>query len=88
MARTGGGGSSLVRPKYAITPLDGIRERARKRHAGDFALGVGMEGDDPAQDTPEARAKALKEAAEAAANADVAVVVVGRPTRSNRKASI
>ena len=28
VARTGGGGSSLVRPKYSVTPLDGIRERA------------------------------------------------------------
>ena len=43
-----------------------------------YALGVGMEGEDPAQDTPEARAKALKEAVDAAAKADVAVVVVGR----------
>jgi beta-glucosidase len=43
-----------------------------------FELGVGMEGEDPAQDTPEARAKALKEATDAAAHADVAVVVVGR----------
>jgi beta-glucosidase len=37
-----------------------------------------MEGEDPTQDTPEARATALKEAAEAASQADVAVVVVGR----------
>ena len=28
VARTGGGGSSLVRPKTAIAPLDGIKERA------------------------------------------------------------
>jgi beta-glucosidase len=37
-----------------------------------------MDGEDPAQDTPEARAKALKEATEVATKADVAVVVVGR----------
>jgi beta-glucosidase len=43
-----------------------------------YALGVGMEGEDPAQDTPEARARALKDAVEAAAQSDVAVVVVGR----------
>ena len=42
------------------------------------ALGVGMEGEDAAQDTPDARAQALKQAVDAAAHADVAVVVVGR----------
>ncbi|MGA2806504.1 MAG: glycoside hydrolase family 3 C-terminal domain-containing protein [Terracidiphilus sp.] len=78
IARTGGGGSSLVRPRYAITPLDGIRERAGSGIDVKSALGVGMEGEDPAQDTPEARAKALKEAVDTAASADVAVVVVGR----------
>jgi len=75
IARTGGGGSSLVRPKYAVAPLDGIREHSVPVT---YALGVGMEGEDPAQDTPEARAKLLKEAVDAAAKADVAVVVVGR----------
>jgi beta-glucosidase len=78
VARTGGGGSSLVRPKYAITPLDGIKEKAGGSINVTYALGVGMEGEDPAQDTPEARAKSLKEATDAAAKADVAVVVVGR----------
>lgn len=78
-ARTGGGGSSLVRPKYAIAPLDGIKERAAKSGITvSYALGVGMEGEDPVQDTPEARAKALRDAADAAAKADVAVVGVGR----------
>jgi beta-glucosidase len=76
-ARTGGGGSSMVRPKYAIAPLDGIRTRAAGVDVK-YALGVGMEGEDHAQDTPEARAKALQEAVDAAAHADVAVVVVGR----------
>jgi beta-glucosidase len=79
-ARTGGGGSSLVLPKNAISPLDGIRERAGGNIRATSSLGVGMEGDDPAQDKPEARAAAIKAAAEAAANADVAVVVVGRST--------
>jgi beta-glucosidase len=79
VARTGGGGSSLVRPKYSIAPLDGIKERAGKNSIQvSYALGVGMEGEDPAQDTPEARAKALKDATDAAARADVAVIVVGR----------
>ncbi len=78
VARTGGGGSSLVRPKYAIAPLDGIKERAGQTVKAAYALGVGMEGEDPTRDTPEARARDLKEAADAAAQADVAVVVVGR----------
>ncbi len=79
VARTGGGGSSMVRPKYAISPLDGIKERAAKNGiAVSSALGVGMEGEDPAHDTPDARAASLKEATDAAAKADVAVLVVGR----------
>ncbi len=81
VARTGGGGSSMVMPKYSIAPLDGIRERAGSKIKVTYALGVGMEGEDPTQDTPEARASLLKEATEAVANADVAVVVVGRYSR-------
>jgi beta-glucosidase len=78
VARTGGGGSSLVRPKQTTAPLDGIKERAGSGINVTHAVGVGMEGEDPAQDTPEARAAALKEAVDAASHADVAVVVVGR----------
>ena len=78
VARTGGGGSSLVRPKSAVTPLDGIKERAGGAIKVNYALGVGMEGENPADDTPEARAKYLKEAVDAAAQSDVAIVVVGR----------
>ena len=81
VARTGGGGSSLVRPKYAIAPLDGIRERVGSGVEVKYALGVGMDGEDPTVDTPEVRAGLLKEAADAAAHADVAVVVVGRYAR-------
>jgi beta-glucosidase len=77
-ARTGGGGSSLVRPKSVVAPLDGIKERAGSAIKVTYALGVGMEGENPADDTPEAREKSIKEAANAAAQADVAVVVVGR----------
>ena len=78
VARTGGGGSSLVRPKQSVAPLDGIKERAGAGVTVSYALGVGMEGENAAQDTAEARAVLLKEAADAAAKADVAVVVVGR----------
>ncbi len=78
VARTGGGGSSMVRPKYAIAPLDGIKTRVGGNVQVTYALGVGMEGEDPAQDAEDARAMALKDAADVAAKADVAVVVVGR----------
>ena len=43
-----------------------------------YALGVGMEGEDPAQDTSDAHDKAMKEATDAAAKADLAIVIVGR----------
>jgi beta-glucosidase len=78
VARTGGGGSSLVHPKYSIAPLDGIKQEVGSGVNVTYALGVGMEGEDAAQDAADARAKALKEATDAAAHAEVAVVVVGR----------
>ena len=56
VARTGGGGSSLVRPKSAVAPLDGIKDKAGSAIKVTYALGVGMEGENEAQDTPEARA--------------------------------
>ena len=81
VARTGGGGSSLVRPKAAIAPLDGIRERAGSAVQVSYALGVGMEGENPATDTPDARAASIKDASELASKADAAIVVVGRYNR-------
>jgi beta-glucosidase len=78
VARTGGGGSSLVTPKYSVTPLEGIQDRAGQRLQVSYALGVSMEGDDPAKDTPEAREQLKNEAVNAAAKADAAVIVVGR----------
>ena len=81
-ARTGGGGSSRVEPKYAVSPLEGIKKRAGSAIQVTSALGVGMEGEDPAHDTAEARANDLKEATEIASKADVAVVVVGRYWRN------
>jgi beta-glucosidase len=77
VARTGGGGSSLVRPKYAVKPLDGIRERAGSGVKVDYALGVSMEGEDAAKDAPAIREQLRKEAAALAAKADVAIVVAG-----------
>jgi beta-glucosidase len=73
-----GGGSSMVRPKSAVAPLDAIRTRAGSSVQVNYALGVGMEGEDVAHDTPEARAKDIAQAVDAASRADVAIVVVGR----------
>jgi beta-glucosidase len=78
VARTGGGGSSLVRPRYAITPMEGMREALGEDANLQYALGAGMRGEDPTQDTAEARARLLKEAIAVASHADAAVVVVGR----------
>jgi beta-glucosidase len=78
VARTGGGGSSLVRPDHATSPLEGITKRAGSAIQVTSALGVGMEGEDAAHDTPDARANDLKQAVDIASKAEVAVVVVGR----------
>ena len=78
-ARTGGGGSSLVRPKYAISPLDGIRERAGNcDRRSNYALGVGMEGEDPATGHSRSARKAAEGRRGRGGQADVAIVVVGR----------
>jgi beta-glucosidase len=73
VARTGGGGSSLVRPKYAVAPLDGMRTRAGEKWKIDYAQGLAMEGEKLDQDA----ATAKKEAVAKAAKADVAIVFVG-----------
>jgi beta-glucosidase len=73
VARTGGGGSSRVRPQYAITPLQGIEEAAGEKVKVEYALGVAMEGEEAEQDPSAAREQAVA----LAARSDVAVVVVG-----------
>jgi beta-glucosidase len=78
VARTGGGGSSLVTPKYSISPLKGIQDRAGEHVQVSYALGVSMEGEDPSKDTPPAREQLRNEAVSAAAKADGAIIVVGR----------
>jgi len=78
VARTGGGGSSLVTPQYSISPLKGIQDRSGQRVRVSYALGVSMEGEDPGKDTAEAQAQLRNEAVDAAAKADAAIVVVGR----------
>ncbi|HEY2389780.1 MAG TPA: glycoside hydrolase family 3 C-terminal domain-containing protein [Candidatus Angelobacter sp.] len=78
VARTGGGGSSLVHPKYSVSPLKGIQDRAGQRLQVSYALGVAMEGEDPAKDTPDAREQLRNEAVQAASKADAAIIFVGR----------
>lgn len=68
-----GGGSSLVRTKYAVTPLDGIKEAAGAAVQVSYGLGVAMTGEDAPADTK----AALDEAVALAKKSDVAVVVVG-----------
>jgi beta-glucosidase len=77
IARTGGGGSSLVHPNYTVTPLDGIKERAGSRIQVTYALGTSMPGEDPAKDTPQARETLRNEAVAIASKADAAIVLVG-----------
>jgi beta-glucosidase len=77
VARTGGGGSSHVSPKYAVSPLDGIRERAGDKFQVGYALGVTMEGEDQDKDN----GALIKEAAALAAKSDVAVVFVGNSAK-------
>jgi beta-glucosidase len=77
VARTGGGGSSLVRPKDAVTPLAGIEEAAGARVKVHYALGVAMVGEEAGVEAGKAR----DEAVALAARSDVAVVVVGYSSR-------
>jgi beta-glucosidase len=77
VARTGGGGSSLVRSSYAITPLDGIRERAANSLQVTYSQGVSIPGEDATKDTPAARARLRQDATAVAAKADAAIVIVG-----------
>jgi beta-glucosidase len=81
VARTGGGGSSRVKFKSAITPLDGIKEKAGNGVQVSYALGVSMPGEDPTKDTPEARDQLRKEAVALAAKADAAIVLVGNSVK-------
>jgi beta-glucosidase len=75
--RTGGGGSSYVMSKYAITALGGIREAAGDRVEVRYALGAAMQGEEPANEKPDAVAALRAEAVALAAKSDAAIVVVG-----------
>ncbi len=77
IARTGGGGSSLVRPREAVTPLAGLKEAAGSRVEVGYALGTAMPGEEAGVDAT----KSLAEAVALAARSDVAVVLVGYSSR-------
>ena len=77
IARTGGGGSSLVRPKYAVTALEGIQEAAGAQVRVVSALGAAMPGDNASQATPQAGLALRNQAVELARKSDAAIVVVG-----------
>jgi beta-glucosidase len=87
VARTGGGGSSLVRPKYSVAPVDGIRNRAGSQITVKYALGVGMDGEAPELDKPEVRQGLLHEATTLAASVDAVVLMVGRYSKLETEGS-
>ena len=74
VARTGGGGSSLVRPRYAVTPLQGLQDAAGGKVTVQYALGVAMHGEEEQGQDPHVL---LDQAVALAARSDAAVVVVG-----------
>lgn len=77
VARSGGGGSSLVHAPSAISPLEAIRERAGSRVKVLYAAGVPMQGDELAGGAPADRERLKSEAVKAATGADAAIVFVG-----------
>ncbi len=80
-ARVGGGGSAMVRPIYAASPLDGIRLRAGTRFRIGYAQGCAMEEEGAEKTTSEASADLIQEAVSLAATSDVAFVFVGDSSR-------
>src|SRR5277367_2506532 len=93
VARTGGGGSSLVRSNYAVTPLDAIKERAGSAIQVSYALGAAIDEEgvsgaglvenlSAAGGGDKAAAEKLRaEAVAVAANADAVILVVGDNAR-------
>jgi len=78
VARTGGGGSSLVEPKIVpVPPLEALKARVGPRVQVGYALGCAMAGEDKEKDTPAARAALIKEAVALARKSDAAVIFAG-----------
>ena len=93
VARTGGGGSSLVRSNYAVTPLEAIKERAGSAIQVSYALGAAIDEEgvsgaglvenlSAAGGGDKAAAEKLRaEAVAVAAQADAVILVVGDNAR-------
>jgi beta-glucosidase len=94
VARTGGGGSSLVRSNYAVAPLDGIRERAGSNIQVSYALGASIEEEgvsgaglvenrpkDRASEMPESAEQLRREAVAVASKVDAVILLVGDNAR-------
>lgn len=81
VAVTGGGGSSLVHTSRAVTPLEGIKERAGSKVQVTYAQGapipVKTSGENAENQPAENSQELLQQATTAAAKADVAIVFVG-----------
>jgi beta-glucosidase len=93
VARTGGGGSSLVRSNYSISPLDGIKKRAGSGIQVSYALGAAIDEEGVSgaglvenlsgvsgEDT-QAAEKLRAEAVALAAKTDAVILVVGDNAR-------
>jgi beta-glucosidase len=77
-AVTGGGGSSLVVPKYSVSPLKGIQDRAGQNLQVTYSMGTLLAGEaGKDSDLQQLRSDAVA----AAAKADVAIVVIGRSNK-------
>ena len=79
VARVGGGGSAMVRPVYAASPLAGLRLRAGTRFSVGYALGCAMAGEETEDSA--FSADLIQEATSLAAVSDVAVIFVGNSLR-------
>ncbi len=81
VAHVGGGGSAIVKPVYAASPLDGIRLRAGTRFKVGYAAGCAMEGEDTEKENSVSPADLIKEATSLAATSDVVMVFVGNSAK-------
>jgi len=76
-AYVGGGGSAMVTPVGAVSPLDGIRSRAGSSFDVVYAPGCAMADEKENTGIASSRADLLNEAVAVAAKVDVVVVFVG-----------
>lgn len=80
-ARPGGGGSSQVRPKYVVSPLEGIQSIEARSSTVTHLVGVPMPGESIEPQSNHSLAAMRAAAAQLARESDLAVVVVGNSPR-------